>query len=481
MLDQSFSAKNFEEIFNIENRRGNINPDLLSSDYKLIIEKLIFLNEKQKSFFSKKKSDWTEDEKIEFECLKIDIQEEHKRKQEALKNYFQEIEEGVNQSSFRLRLKTKKDNKNEKDLFYIEPNDCLQFFTFKCLQRNIHRTFKVKQDNRHAIMTQLKLLLNESLPKYIIRTDITGFFEFIPQDKLLLKIDNNTLLSNKSKAFIKAILNEYESLKDKTLFGPGIGVPRGVGISSFLSEIYMKDIDKEINTRKEVLYYVRYVDDIFIILASLPDGQSLDTYYNKLKVLFKKQGLELKDVKNSDKCQLIDLYTESSKPIVCKVKYLGYQLKIKKDNKVINTIYDITTEKKLKFIKRIKLAFTHYETESKYDIKQARYNLLDCLNYISGNYRLSKYKSGVKAGIYYSNDLLDNTNFFPELTKCLRKKTPNPYVGLFKTETEREIYIEKLKKQISKIDFLERWNKRQMYDFSVSRLKEIGQWLNIEK
>lgn len=479
MLDQSFSAKNFENIFNMENRRGNINPSLLPNEYKLIIEGLKILNEKQRLLLLKKKSDWTEDERLEFECLEIDIQTERQRKQEALKCYFQETENAVNQSSFKLKLKTKKDG--EKDLFFIEPDDSLLFFTIKCLQRNIHRTFKVKQANRHAIMTQLKLLLNESLPKYIIRTDITQFFESIPQDKLLIKIENNTLLSNKSKSFIKAILNEYESLKDKTIFSSGVGIPRGVGASSYLSELYMKNIDKEISSREEILYYVRYVDDIFIILASLPDGQDLNTYYDKLKILFVEQGLKLKDVKEKDKCQLLDLYTASSKSIAHNFKYLGYQLQVRKDGTGIETKYGITKEKKQKLVKRIKLAFAHYEKVSMYNIKQARRDLLDSINYIGGNYRLSKYKSGVKAGIYYSNDLLDDISFFCGLTKYLHSMTPNPYVCLFKTDADRIFYIDKLKAQISRIDFFERWNKRQMYDFPVSRLKEIGQWLNAGK
>jgi|GEM_PF-3947705 hypothetical protein len=33
MIDQSFSAENFEKIFNIENRKGNINKDTLPTEY----------------------------------------------------------------------------------------------------------------------------------------------------------------------------------------------------------------------------------------------------------------------------------------------------------------------------------------------------------------------------------------------------------------------------------------------------------------
>ena len=33
MIDQSFSVENFEKIFNIENRKGNINKDTLLTEY----------------------------------------------------------------------------------------------------------------------------------------------------------------------------------------------------------------------------------------------------------------------------------------------------------------------------------------------------------------------------------------------------------------------------------------------------------------
>ena len=44
-------------------------------------------------------------------------------------------------------------------------------------------------------------------------------------------IFGNTLLSNKSKAFIKGILGEYENIKDHALVSPFQGIPRGIGIS----------------------------------------------------------------------------------------------------------------------------------------------------------------------------------------------------------------------------------------------------------
>ena len=38
MLDQSFSAHNFETIYNLENRRGTIDIQKLPKDYKILFE-----------------------------------------------------------------------------------------------------------------------------------------------------------------------------------------------------------------------------------------------------------------------------------------------------------------------------------------------------------------------------------------------------------------------------------------------------------
>ncbi|MCR9010837.1 antiviral reverse transcriptase Drt3a [Gabonibacter chumensis] len=480
MLDQSFSAKNFEDIFNRENRKGNINPELLSDEYKVIIENLKKLNQRQKEIFSKKKNNWTKEEKIEIKNLKDAIQAKQQNKQKSLEDYFKKIEKLVNQSSFRIKLNVKKDDEH-KDLFFINKDDEKQFFVIKCLQRNIYRTFKVKQANRHVIMTQLKLLLNESLPKYIIRTDVTHFFESISQERLFQKIETNTLLSNKSKTLIKAIVKEYENLKDKTQYDLKLGIPRGIGVSSYLSELYMKDIDREISGREEILYYVRYVDDIFLILSSLPMGQSLEEYYNGLKSVFKQEGLDIKDSNDPEKCQLINVHDKFSGSKNFNIKYLGYQIKVTKDDNGLHSEFNMTQDKIGKLKKRIEFAFEHFKSVSQSDIKKARRDLLDCLNYISGNYRLSKYKSGIKAGIYYSNDLLDNTKGLDNLTHCLHNINLDPYVKLFEDSDARNEYIKKMKKLIEKIDFKERWKNKQMYNFSVHRLKEIGQWLDVKK
>ena len=48
MLDQSFSAKNFETIFTILNRQGKVEIDSMSEGYRAIVEEIHAVNEEKK-------------------------------------------------------------------------------------------------------------------------------------------------------------------------------------------------------------------------------------------------------------------------------------------------------------------------------------------------------------------------------------------------------------------------------------------------
>lgn len=49
MLDQSFSAKNFETIFTLLNRQGKVEIDAMSEDYQAFVGEIHAVNEEVKS------------------------------------------------------------------------------------------------------------------------------------------------------------------------------------------------------------------------------------------------------------------------------------------------------------------------------------------------------------------------------------------------------------------------------------------------
>lgn len=476
VLDQSFSAKNFEVIFNMLNRMGKMKITKMSEDYQKTITDIKETRDKMRILRRKKNIDWTAYEKDDYELYDEILIELGLKKTDALCANMQKIADEVNRTGFRFTMS--KHIYEAHDEFTIDTTNLSADYAIYQLQHNLKKTFKVEMTSRHDIMLSIKRLLNTKTPLYIIRTDVSSFFESIPQDKLFRKINDNSLLSYKSKSFIGAIIQDFEKTKDTKKIPKGVGIPRGVGISSYLSEIYMQDIDRQIKSRKEVIFYVRYVDDIFMIMSSIHPNENIEKYYSELGNIFINNGLNLKNATDT-KCKLIDYV--KLKPINCEFEYLGYLIKLFYDteNKKLNTKYGLSKNKKDKIIARIDKAFFHFENLSKVNIKQARKDLLDSLRLITGNVHLHNSKSGVKVGLYYNNDLLDDIGLkdLHSLTCKLHHKFINVHTNTFLDTIQKEAFVKKLQKRINKIDLRTCWECKKMYNFPVSRITEIMKWL----
>ena len=213
-----------------------------------------------------------------------------------------------------------------------------------------------------------------------------------------------------------------------------------------------------------------------IILAGLPNNQRISEYYKGLKNLFQNYGLELKkNDPKENKCKLIDFYNSTAKQ---QFTYLGYNITISKTSNVSNVEFGMTDKKVTKIKDKIDAAFTHFEQTSAIDIKRAKRDLLDSLDFISGNYRLTKSKERVKAGLFFGNDLLTDLKSLEDLTTYLSGKVIIPYVNVLKGSNDRQKYIASIQRKISKIDLKQCWRDHIMFKFSPQRLAEISDWLS---
>ena len=474
MFDQSFSVENYFTIFQEENRKGHIAFDTMPEPYRDIVVEIKAKRSAANEITKKKKDKRTGEETAALEALKSLIKIKQVDRDKELHNELCKYAQIANNKDFVFPITNR--TENDKQIFTIATGQWEYFYAIKNLQRTLRGLFNVKQANKHQIMSNVKLLLNTTTPFYLIRTDITSFFESIPQQVLLKKINANNLVNNKTKGMIKGILSEYNRQKDTNKIKADCGVPRGIGISSYLSEIYMQDIDQHIRNREEVIFYARYVDDILIILAGLPDKQKISQYYKTLKDFFAKYELEIKkNDPKEDKCKLIDFYNSTAKQ---EFTYLGYKITISKTGKVINAKFRMSDNKVNRIKHRIDLAFTHFEKVSKSNIKKAKRDLLDSLDLISGNYRLTKSKERVKAGLFFGNDLLTDLTDLESLTSYLLGKDVLPYENVLKGLEDRLRYIESIKKKINAINFKQRWDNHVMFKFSPKRLAEISDWLS---
>ena len=470
MLDQSFSIENFETIFLMENRKGNIKKNYLSKEYyDKHSEFNVVLNKKNtlidlRRLTNKKLSE------TEIESFAQRLEQVNKDKEEIRKNIFAEYSTIINNENvnekFKFHIQYDKEHK-----IYITKKDGVNFFGIKQLQYNIRKTFKVVQADRNKIIKQVYNFISDGFPKVIVKTDISKFYESINQEILIEKIENNTLLSPLSRKLIKRLLFDFEKIKDKTEMEEKKGIPRGFGISAYLSELYMRDFDNEVKALPDLIYYARYVDDIIAIFSPKSKSQ-VRNYINEIREKVRKIDLELNDDEEGRKDKTIELsLLEKSIPKKKDFTYLGYKFIIDIN---LSLKIELSNDKKERIIKKINASILNYNQDSNLNERIARKMLIDRIKFQTSNYNLSKAKKGIKAGIFYSNQMLllnDNINTKKQLksldnrlkNELNRLKVPN-INGL-----NEDIIIKKI---LSKCNFTEGFFKKQFCTFKFNEKEQ---------
>lgn len=385
MLDQSFSAANFQIILSKENRKGrNLEKEFFPSAFE-ITQAISVVNKKIQHRFRLR----LEDDLTLFN-LKEEKATKKNQKNEIIENTLNQISQQLQNPQFKITIS--KIETEDKPVYTIAKT-AENYFAIKQLQFNVRKSFDVKQANRFAIVNQVNSLLSDNFPKVILRTDVKSFYESIPHDKLLKILNDNPLLSFLSKKLIWKILKDFlveSESADK------IGVPRGIGVSAFLAELYMRDIDKEISSLPDVTYYSRYVDDIIIVFTP-NNNQKIPTYIDSVKrILETDTGLTMNSLKTSE----IELVLSNADH---KLDFLGYQFEFK-DLKL--TKIKLTEKKLDKYKGRITKSLQEFNHQRKFDSRGARRILIHRLNFLTGNTRLENNKADILVGIYYTNNLL---------------------------------------------------------------------------
>ena len=214
MLDQSFSYENFRILLDVENRNGNYLEDKLFfkandifAESRKLSNKIIEINKRigeERKKLPEKHLRNTDDYK-EVEKLEENRDEIKREREEKLEEILKSLIATINEENFKVIIK--KGPIKFGSQLYIAENTTENYLVHKQLQRNIHKTFNVKQSDRRKLVSQICPLLKDGFPKVIVRTDISNFYESIPHRQLLNKIEENSLLSYPSKKIIKEILN----------------------------------------------------------------------------------------------------------------------------------------------------------------------------------------------------------------------------------------------------------------------------------
>ena len=217
--------------------------------------------------------------------------------------------------------------------------------------------FRPNRRCQNAIDRALELL-NQGYER-IIDLDLEKFFDNVPQDKLIRLVDN---MVNDSD--ITALIHKY--LKAGVLINgefeeTTIGTPQGGNLSPLLSNIYLNELDKELERRG--LHFARYADDCVIFVKT--ENAAKRVMFHIVKFIETKLKLKV----NAEK-------THITKP--SNLKYLGFSFW--KDKEKWKSMPHQESFKKL-FLKLKNLVKRSWSIDLTYRIKKINEVLRGWINY----------------------------------------------------------------------------------------------------
>ncbi len=385
-INQSFSPENFRAIFDYENRRGvylegRFFPQIakLTDRIKAGVADIRGLRKRRGTLSP-------DTFKEQHSQLNEGLHELQDKKEKMLADELERMSREIAAPGFRVILSEVRLPSGRRA--YKINKASAAYFAVKQLQYNVRGLYAVKQNSRYKIVRQLASILGDSFPKYVVRTDIESFYESIVTERLLKKIDSEALLALPSRRMIRQILTEY-----RTLPGSPTGIPRGVGISAYLSELYMREFDEHIRAHPEIVFYARYVDDMIMVFAPEPNS-SVSTLLPFIRAEAAALGLALNTTKTRE--------YDASAAGTFRFEYLGYKITFGLGSIRIG----LGTKRKLKYRRRIIRSFEEYKKRVHLDERQAQRLLLRRIRFLTGNTRLQNNKANILVGSFFSNSLI---------------------------------------------------------------------------
>jgi len=337
----------------------------------------------------------------------------------------------------------------------------------KTLNSQLKTLLNVKQSNRNTIIKQLNTLLSAGNEFYIIKADISNFYESISWIDIINKLNSEHHVS----IFVNHLLYKIFTITNSHT----TGLPRGISLSSTLSEYCMKSFDEKIKKHKNIFFYKRFVDDI-IILASDLNGltqeainnllpYSLQTNSNKFEIHKVACRCKAHCECGNETCKCFDrcrCQKDENKSI--SLDYLGYNFKFsdipekKRKEKEIQISLSKTKVNKIK-TRIIHSLISFHKNENKYLLDE-RLAFLTSNFYVYSNI----VNSNLKAGIFYSYPELTNLSQLKELDIFLRKAICSKS-GSFGAKMLSS-FSPKFKKSMCKYSFYSGFTERRFKDFS---------------
>lgn len=331
-------------------------------------------------------------------------------------------------------------------------------------------------ESRTQIVRCLSLLLEEGVPYRVYRLDIRSFFESFDAAHVLKSISDVRRLSPKSKGLIASLLARHSDMG-------GTGIPRGLAISSTLSELLMNDFDARVQRASDTFFFARYVDDIIVVTSA---RETASEFLSKMRSWLP-PGLEF----NSTKMTIADTGGRLQKvdspvsQVLLRFDYLGYGFTVRnplksetknfKDGDLAREVeIDIATKKLKKIKTRLVRSFLDFSKTSDWPL------LKDRVAYLTQNFSVYNPKAGGKkiAGIFYSYPLArEYSPGLKELDSFLRNAALAKNGRLFASTSG--LLSGQQRRALLRYSFSRGHASKNFVHFSPQRIREIQRcWLH---
>jgi RNA-directed DNA polymerase len=216
----------------------------------------------------------------------------------------------------------------------------------ECVNRKLPNTF-IREIKDFYIQ-------NKNRKLNIVKLDIESFYTNIVHNKLLKML--STRIATKADLLLirRAIETQTvssEHKKDEYNKKNQRGVPQGLAISNILANIYLHIFDEKI--KGQCIMYLRYVDDIFLVVKESDKEEIQITVNDELK----KIGLKTNNKPGKTVCV----------PLKDSLEYLGYLIKLPNVS-----VKNATMERYLRSISNILSIYAHLGPKGMYpNVKEA--------------------------------------------------------------------------------------------------------------
>lgn len=315
-------------------------------------------------------------------------------KRGEIRERLQQISDQANDPNFNFSIPAI--SKVNGSLTYSASNSAEKII-LRWLSESIRRSLNIKPSDRNDVIPQISNITKAWTEHSVHKRDISKFFESIDKDFLLKSIRQEYSLSPTTLRLTERFLTCAHFPR---------GLPRGISLSSILSEYYLRDFERFCKALRGVHFYSRYVDDMIFVCHETRRGESLSVDLQERLP----PGLQLNTEKSTD--VFIDSKGNVTSP-QNSIDFLGYEFSFRRHGDVA---VRISAKKLSKLKSRITISLRQFIKDGKFQSLLKRIQILTTNFEVQGKSRLGR----LYTGIFYNNRWADKSEIQEQLKELDR-------------------------------------------------------------